>query len=143
MYRRLKRTNVTRTEWRDFARTISKHQEGCSFRCQRTWVLGYWPKGILRRKGLRYKNLELKRSYLKNEDEKKKNYNERVLNVENGTLTPLVFSTHGGMGRECKKFYQRLTEMIAEKRDIPTSVATKYVRTRMSFSLLRSTFKRS
>ena len=70
--------------------------------------------------------------YLKNEDEKKK-YNERVLQVENGTFTPLVFSTHGGMGRECKKFYQRLTEMISEKRDIPTSVATKYVRTRMSF----------
>ena len=64
---------------------------------------------------------------------------ERVLQVENGTFTPLVFSTHGGMGRECKKFYQRLTEMIAEKRDIPNSVATKYVRTRMSFSLLRST----
>ena len=66
---------------------------------------------------------------------KKKNYNERVLQVENGTFTSLVFSTHGGIGRECKKFYQRLTEMIAEKRDIPTSVATKYIRTRMSFTV--------
>ena len=108
---------------------------------------GFWVTGqrvfcdvrVFDLNALRYKNLELKRCYSKNEDEKKKNYNERVLQVENGTFTPLVFSTHGGMGRECKKFYQRLTEMIAEKRDIPNSVATKYVRTRMSFSLLRST----
>ena len=60
------------------------------------------------------------------------------MNVENGTLTPLVFSVNGGMGRECKKFYSRLTEMIAEKRNISNSIATTFIRTKISFSLLRS-----
>ena len=95
---------------------------------RRFWVTGQRVFGDVRvfdLNAMRYKNLELKRCYLKNEDEKKKNYNERVLQVENGTFTPLVFSTHGGMGRECKTFYQRLTEMIAEKRDIPISVSTR------------------
>lgn len=31
---------------------------------------------------------------------KKKSYNRRVLEVENATFTPLVFSTCGGMGEE-------------------------------------------
>ena len=37
--------------------------------------------------------------------EKKRHYNKRVTAYENGTFTPLVFSTTGGMGRECKTFY--------------------------------------
>ena len=57
-------------------------------------------------------------SYETNEKEKKRQYNERVLQVENGTFTPLVFSTNGAMGRECIKFYQRLSELIAEKRKV-------------------------
>ena len=62
----------------------------------------------------RYRNVELKRCFQKNEEEKKKKYNERVLRVENASFTPLVFSANGGMGKECKKFYSRLAEMIAE-----------------------------
>ncbi|XP_057296729.1 uncharacterized protein LOC130625645 [Hydractinia symbiolongicarpus] len=87
----------------------------------------------------RYRNTEIKRCYERNEQEKKRLYNERVLQVENGSFTPLVFSTHGGLGRECKRFYQRLAELIADKRGIPTSIATTFVRTKICFSLLRST----
>ena len=61
-----------------------------------------------------------------------------LVNVENGTFTPLVFSVNGGMGRECKKLYSRLTEMTAEKRNISNSIATTFIRTKISFSLLRS-----
>ena len=39
-----------------------------------------------------------------NEDEKKKEYTERVLNVEKGNFTPLVFLTSRGMSKECKRF---------------------------------------
>ena len=86
----------------------------------------------------RYRNSDIKKCFQKNEEEKKRAYNERVLEVENATFTPLVFSANGGMGRECKKFYQRLAEMIADKRGISTSIASAFVRTRISFSLLRS-----
>ena len=34
------------------------------------------------------------------EEEKKQGYLQRVLQVEKGTLTPSVFSTSGGMGKE-------------------------------------------
>ena len=75
----------------------------------------------------------------KNECEKKNKYNARVIQVEHGTFTPLVFSCFGGMGFECTRFYQRLSELIAEKRNINFSVASCWIRTKLSFSLLRST----
>lgn len=89
----------------------------------------------------RYSGLEMKRCFQKNEVEKKRQYNERVLQVENGTFTPLVFATNGAMGPECQAFYKRLAEMVAEKRGIPISTATKVIRTKISFSLVRSTLR--
>ena len=89
----------------------------------------------------RYRNLELAKCYTKNELEKKRQYNERVLEVENGSFTPLVFSSNGGMGRECTTFYTRLSEMYAEKKKQPMHEAIKSIRTKISFSLLRSTIR--
>ena len=73
--------------------------------------------------------------------EKKRQYNERVLEVENGTFTPLVFSTNGAMGREGITFYKRLGEMYTEKKKLPVSATTTAIRTKVSFSLLRSTIR--
>ena len=39
--------------------------------------------------------------YRQNENEKKNLYNERIINVEKSSFTPLVFSTSGGMAPEC------------------------------------------
>lgn len=109
-------------------------------------AIGFWTPGqrvfldirVFDLNARRYQGLELNKCFKRNEDEKKRQYNERVLDVDNGSFTPLVFSTNGGMGRECKLFYKRLSEMIAEKRDIPVSQAVNYIRTKISFSLLRS-----
>ena len=56
--------------------------------------------------------------YEMNEHEKKKEreYNSRVLNVEQGTFTPLVFSTTAGMGRECLTFVKKFSQLISTKR---------------------------
>ena len=86
----------------------------------------------------RYRCLELKRCFERNEKEKKRQYNERVLQIENGTFTPLVFATNGAMSRECQAFYKRMAEMVAEKRKVNMSVATSVIRTKISFSLVRS-----
>ena len=64
----------------------------------------------------RYINHTLSKSYEINEKEKKKCYNERILQVEHEGFTPLVMSATGGMGRECKEFYSRLSEIVAQKR---------------------------
>ena len=42
--------------------------------------------------------------YQSHEKNKKREYNDRVLNVEKATFTPLVFSTTGGMALEASQF---------------------------------------
>ena len=73
------------------------------------------------------------------EREKNRTYIDRVFNLEHGTFTPLVFSCLGGMSIECSHFFNKLSDMIAEKRNISVSKARTWVRTKLSFSLVRST----
>ena len=40
----------------------------------------------------------------------------RVLEVEQASFTPLVFTTTGGMGRECLRYHSRLAELISIKK---------------------------
>ena len=47
---------------------------------------------------------------------KKTQYHERKIKIEHGTFTPLVMFANSGFGKECKKFYSRLTELISLKR---------------------------
>ena len=72
----------------------------------------------------RYINQSLPQTYISNEREKKRHYGERVLQVENGSFTPLVFSVYGGMGRECEHFFKRLCGLLAEKRGENLSVVS-------------------
>ena len=50
--------------------------------------------------------------YLSDENEKKRKYLQRIIQIERGTFTPVVFSTIGGMGLEA----QRLVKKLAQKR---------------------------
>ena len=42
------------------------------------------------------------------EEEKQRKYQQRVLDGEMGSFTPLVFGTNGGMGADCNCFLKRL-----------------------------------
>ena len=46
--------------------------------------------------------------FRQHEQAKKREYNERILEVEHGSFTPLVFGTNGGMGEECSRFVSEL-----------------------------------
>jgi len=63
---------------------------------------------------------------------------QRILQVDQGTFTPLVFSATGGMGNECKVFISRLSSLIAIKHDVDKSIVTNWLRTKLSFALIRS-----
>ena len=63
-----------------------------------------------------YVGREVAKVYKEKEQEKKKAYNERIIQVEKGTFTPVVFSTFGGMGQEADRYHKRLAELISEKR---------------------------
>ena len=77
--------------------------------------------------------------YIENENQKKNMYNDRVLNVEKATFTPLVFTTTGGMGPECARMNKRIAELIAEKKGEKYGQVMQYIRTRLRFALLRCT----
>ena len=77
--------------------------------------------------------------YKENEKEKKRKYNERIMNIEKGTFTPLVFTTSGGMAPECEKLNKRLAELLAAKRKERYADVIAYIRKRLRFSLLKAT----
>ena len=82
-----------------------------------------------------YRDLKIYRIH---ENEKKRLYSERVLDIEHGTFTPLVFTTTGGMGKECLKYRIRLAQLIAIKKGEQYAKTISWIRTRTSFALLRS-----
>ena len=49
-----------------------------------------------------YKDLSPEQIYRQHENGKKRSYAKRVMEIEQGTFTPLVFSTTGGMAEECR-----------------------------------------
>ena len=57
----------------------------------------------------------LQAAYKKHENSKKRQYGQRICEVEHGVFTPFVFTTTGGMGRECNIFYTRLVDLIVQK----------------------------
>jgi hypothetical protein len=38
-------------------------------------------------------------------------HNQQVTGIEQGTFTPLIFTTTGGMGEECEKYHSQLAEL--------------------------------
>ena len=87
-----------------------------------------------------YKNLTPEQIYKFLENDKKRLYSSRVLEVERGTFTPLVFTTTGGMSNECQRYHSRLAELLAvKKKESYASTSTiAWIRTRVSFAILRS-----
>ena len=85
-----------------------------------------------------HRSTTLAQCYRRNEQEKKRAYEERVREIEHGSFSPLVFSTSGGMGPIATVVYKRIASQIAEKRDQPYNRTLFWIRCKLSFSLLRS-----
>ena len=68
-----------------------------------------------------YQQLSIKQSYQQHEKEKKRHYNLRIQNVDQGNFTLLVFSVLGWMVTEAKLFYGRLGERLAKRRNVEKS----------------------
>ena len=77
-------------------------------------------------------------AYRRHEQAKKREYGQRIREVERGVFTPLVLSTTGGMGREATTFYKRLADMIAQKRQHTYPAVMGWLRCRLSFASLRA-----
>ena len=86
----------------------------------------------------RHSKMAAEKCFRDNEDEKRRNYGNRVLQIKNRSFTHLVFAVNGGMGKECIWLYKRLAEMIADKPKAPISIVKYSIRTFICFSLLIS-----
>ena len=77
-------------------------------------------------------------AYRRHEQAKKREYGQRVREIERGVFTPLVLSTWGGMGKEAATFYKRLADLLSSKRQNPYPAVMGWLRCRLSFASIRS-----
>ena len=79
--------------------------------------------------------------YRKHEKEKKRAYENRILQIEHSSFTPLVLASTGGLGPAASSTYKRVASLLAAKWDQPYSSTLSWLRCRLSFSLLRSSIQ--
>ena len=82
--------------------------------------------------------LSSKQLYTRHENEKIRAYNDRIINVEQGSFTPLIFSTNGGFGPECSLFHKHLAERLSEKTNDRYEKVISWIRCKLSFLILRA-----
>ena len=85
-----------------------------------------------------YKSMSLSHCFSMHEKRKKREYLQRIRNVEHGDFTPLVIATTGGIGPEGSMVLKRLAWTLAAKREMHVSVVAGWLRCRLSFAILRS-----
>ena len=62
------------------------------------------------------------------ENKKKRQYAEKVMEIEQGTFTPQVFTTTGGMADKCVKHHSRLAKLNANKKGESYSRVISWIR---------------
>ncbi len=85
-----------------------------------------------------YRCQPMNRIYRQHESEKRRQYEQRIREVDNGSFTPLVFSSSGGAGPAATVFLKRLGSMLAEKMQSSYAEVMGWLRCRVAFALLRS-----
>lgn len=86
----------------------------------------------------RYLRQTLKQCYTINKNEKKHHCKNRIMEVDLGSFTPLVFTVKGGMEWWMQGFFSSLAALPWIKRGIEKGQVTAWVRTKTNFALLRS-----
>ena len=72
------------------------------------------------------------------ENEKKRLYNKRVMEIEHGTFTPIVLSIKGVMGKECQIYHKALAEKLSMKSGDSYEEVTRLIRIKLSFIVLKA-----
>ena len=107
---------------------------------------GFWQHGqtsffdirVTHMNAMSNRNKSTKAIFRNHELAKKREYMERVLEVERGTFTPLVMGTNGGMGEECSRFLSQLANKLAAKQNETYNTVITWIRTKLSYEILRS-----
>ena len=79
------------------------------------------------------------KSVLRNhEQEKKRAYNKRIMEIDQGTFTPIVLTVKGVIGHEGSLYHKILAEKIANKSGERYEDVTRLIRIKTSFLVLRA-----
>ena len=108
---------------------------------------GFWRRGQTAFFDVRVTHVNSKTNHTKkttkifheHEQAKKREYMQRVLDIEHASFTPLVFGTNGGMGSECQKFVSALANKLAVKQNEDYAVIISWLGVRLSIEITRST----
>jgi hypothetical protein len=85
-----------------------------------------------------YISRDMRSLYRSFEKAKKNQYGERILQVDQGSFTPLIFSSFGGMSEEANTAVKKLAAMISEKKKDNYSHVVGLLRARLAFALCRA-----
>ena len=107
---------------------------------------GFWQKGqkaffdvrVFNPFAKYYLNQKLDTAFRSNGNEKKRMYNQRIIEIEHGTFSPLVFTPYGGNGREAERFMTELAQKLAERKNMTYNTIIHWLRSKLSFNLLKS-----
>ena len=84
-------------------------------------------------------NKPLEAIYRDHENEKKRAYLDRVINIEKATFVPVVLTTSGGYAPEAQNLVKRMAVMISTKKKEAYSDVMRHLRTKIRFRLLKTT----
>ena len=87
---------------------------------------------------LSYAPKTLEQLYRQFANVKKGEYEERINKVDNGSFTPMIMTSTGGMGPLMKAAFGQLARKIAQKRKEEYSLVAAQLRCQLSFGLMRS-----
>ena len=86
---------------------------------------------------LSYRSMDLAQLYRQQERSKRREYEQRVRELERGTFTSSVFSSSGGAAPAASAFLKRLASLLSQKMGASYSSTIGWLRCRLSFALLR------
>ena len=121
--------------------SVNEDQARVYVRARGFWIMGqtsYFDVRITNPNSESQKTQTLPKIYEKHEKEKKRLYNDRILNNEMGSFTPPVFSVSGGMSNECMNYHKHLADKIAQKHNQRYEDVIAYIRCKLSFMILKS-----
>ena len=81
---------------------------------------------------------QIDKMYRHHEQSKKREYNARIIEVEKGTFTPVVFSCSGGASQEASRLLKAMALKLSVKRREKYSDVINFVRRRIRFDVLRT-----
>ena len=84
------------------------------------------------------KHQTVEKIFKKHEKEKKSVYNNRIMNVEHETFTPLILSLTEGEGPETSTFHKHIAQKYCEKNEEKYEKVLSLIRCKLSFLILRS-----